>query len=104
MNVQELMRQAKRMQKQMETARAEAEAQTVEGSAGGGMVVVTANGKGEILSVKIEKEVVDPEEIEMLQDLVLAATNQAVGRAQELMGEAMSKVTGGMGLPFGNMF
>lgn len=104
MNVQELMRQAKRMQKQMESVRAEAEAQIVEGSAGGGMVVVTANGKGEILSVKIEKEVVDPAEVEMLQDLVLAATNQATGRAQELMTEAMGKVTGGMGLPFGNMF
>ena len=103
MNVQELMRQAKRMQKQMESVRAQAEAQTVEGSAGGGMVVVTANGKGEILSVRIEKEVVDPDEIEMLQDLVLAAVNQATARAQELMTDAMSKVTGGLGLPFGDM-
>ena len=99
MNMQEVMRQAKRMQKQMEEARAQAGDKTVEGSAGGGMVVVTANGRSEILSVKIEKEVVDPEEIDMLQDLIVAATNQAVTRANEMMQQELGKVTAGLPLP-----
>lgn len=99
MNMQEIMRQAKRMQKQMEDARAEAGDKTVEGSAGGGMVVVTANGRSEILSVKIDKAVVDPEELEMLQDLITAATNQAVTRANEMMQAELSKVTAGMPMP-----
>jgi DNA-binding YbaB/EbfC family protein len=99
MNMQEIMRQAKRMQKRMEEAREEAGAKTVEGTAGGGMVVVTANGRSEIISVKIEKEVVDPEEIEMLQDLVVAATNQAIQRANEMMQQEIGKVTGGLPIP-----
>ena len=101
MNMQEIMRQAKRMQKRMEEAREQAGAKTVEGSAGGGMVVVTANGRSEIVSVKIEKDVVDPDEIEMLQDLVVAATNQAMqkagARAQEEMQKAMGPMGGMMG-------
>ncbi len=102
MNMQEIMRQAKRMQKQMEKAREEAGTKTVEGTAGGGMVKVIVSGRGEVQSVHIEKEVVDPEEIEMLQDLVTAATNQALTRAKETMEQAMSKVTGGMpGMPGG---
>ncbi len=99
MNMQELMRQAKRMQKQMEKAREEAGTKTVEGTAGGGMVTVTANGRSEILSVKIEKEVVDPEEIEMLQELIVAATNQAIQRANEMMQSELGGVTGGMPIP-----
>ncbi|MCA9551584.1 MAG: YbaB/EbfC family nucleoid-associated protein [Myxococcales bacterium] len=99
MNMQEIMRQAKRMQKRMEEAREQAGAKTVEGSAGGGMVVVTANGRSEIVSVKIEKDVVDPDEIEMLQDLVVAATNQAIQRANEMMNEEIGKVTGGLPIP-----
>lgn len=102
MNMQDLVRQAKRMQKQMEKARDEAGAKTVEGTAGGGMVTVTANGRSEILSVKIEKEVVDPEEIEMLQDLIVAASNQAIQRANEMMQAELGQVTGGMPIP--NMF
>ncbi len=101
MNIQEMMRQAQRMQKKMQEVQEEAAQQVVEGSAGGGMVVVEANGKGELQSVRIDKEVVDPEEIEMLQDLVLAAANQAVSRGQEIMKEAVGKLTGGMGLPPG---
>lgn len=99
MNMQDLMRQAKRMQKQMEKAREEAGTKTVEGTAGGGMVTVTANGRSEILSVKIEKEVVDPEEIEMLQDLIVAASNQAIQRANEMMQAELGGVTGGMPIP-----
>lgn len=97
--MQELMRQAKRMQKQMEKAREEAGSRTAEGTAGGGMVTVVANGRSEVVSVTIEKEVVDPEEIEMLQDLVVAATNQALSRANEMMQEELGKLTGGMPIP-----
>lgn len=99
MNMQELMRQAQSMQKKLEQARDDAGKKTVEGSAGGGMVVVTCNGKNEIVGVKIEKEVVDPEELEMLQDLVMAATNQALQRANDMMRDELAKITGGMPLP-----
>lgn len=99
MNIQEMMRQAQRMQKKLEQVREEAAQKTVEGTAGGGMVVVTANGKNEVQSVQIDKEVVNPDDVEMLQDLIVAATNQAMQRANEMMQEELSKVTGGMPLP-----
>ena len=99
MNIQEMMRQAQRMQKKLEKIREEAGAKTVEGSAGGGMVVVIANGRNEIQSVKIEKEVVNPDDIEMLQDLIVAATNQAMERANEMMQRELAAVTGGMPIP-----
>ncbi len=99
MNLQDMMRQARQMQTKLEKVKEEAAAATVEGSAGGQMVSVTANGRGEILSVAIDPEVVDKEEVEMLQDLVMAATNQALQRAQEHMAAEMSKVTGGLQLP-----
>lgn len=99
MNIQEMMKQAKRLQAKMESIREEAAQRTVEGSAGGGMVTVTVNGKNEVLSVRIEPEVVDRDEVEMLQDLVVAATNQALGRAQEMMESELSKLTGGMPIP-----
>lgn len=99
MNIQEMMRQAKRLQSKMEKIREEAGQRTVEGTAGGGMVTVTINGKNEVLSVVIDPEVVDRDEVDMLQDLVVAATNQAIGRAQEMMESEMSKVTGGMPIP-----
>ena len=70
MNIQEMMRQAQRMKKKIEEAQAQAESKTTEGSAGGGMVSVTANGKQEIVSISIEKEVIDPEDVDMLQDLI----------------------------------
>ncbi|MGF1509317.1 MAG: YbaB/EbfC family nucleoid-associated protein [Myxococcota bacterium] len=99
MNLQEMMRQAKKMQAKMEKVQSELAEKTVEGSAGGGMVTVTANGAQQIVSVQVDKEVVDPEEVEMLQDLFVAAANQALQRAGEMMKEEMGKVTGGMGLP-----
>src|SRR5262245_48122329 len=99
MNIQEMMRQAQRMQKKLEKIREEAGAKTVEGTAGGGMVVVVANGRNEIQSVKIEKEVVNPDDIEMLQDLIVAATNQAMERANEMMQRELAQVTGGMPIP-----
>jgi DNA-binding YbaB/EbfC family protein len=99
MNIQEMMRQAQKMKAKMEKVQDEVRKRTFEGSAGGGMVVVTANGKNEIVSVKLEKDVVNPEDLDMLQDLIVAATNQAISRATEVMTEEMSKVTGGMGIP-----
>ena len=72
---------------------------SVEASSGGGMVTVTANGKQEVLSIRIEPEVVDPDDIDMLQDLVAAAVNEALKKAQEMVSEEMAKVTGGLQLP-----
>lgn len=99
MNIQEMMRQAQRMQKKIQKAQEDAAAKTVEGSAGGGMVVVAMNGNNEILSIKIEPQVVDPQEIEMLQDLIVAATNQANAAAKAMMREELEKVTGGLPVP-----
>ncbi len=97
--ISNLMREAQRMQAEMQKAQDEAKLKTVEATAGGGMVTVVANGAGEIMSIKIEKDVVDPDDVEMLQDLVMAATNEAIRRAQELVGDQMSKLTGGMNIP-----
>jgi DNA-binding YbaB/EbfC family protein len=72
---------------------------TVESSSGGGMVKVTANGRQQILSIQIEKEVVDPDDVEMLQDLVLAAINDALAKAQEMVSSEMGKLTGGLNIP-----
>lgn len=94
-----MMRQAQKMQEEMMRAQEEAKQKTVEATAGGGMVTVIANGGNEIVSIKIEKDVVDPEDVEMLQDLVMAASNEALRRAQEMVAEEMSKITGGMQLP-----
>lgn len=96
MNIQEMMRQAQRMKAKIEKIQKEVGDKTVEGTAGGGMVVVTCNGRNEVISVRIEKEVVNPDDIEMLQDLIVAATNQALSRAQEMMQSEVAKVTGGM--------
>jgi hypothetical protein len=95
----QMMKQAQKMQAQIMKIQEEMGERSVEASAGGGMVTVTANGKQEILSIRIEPEVVDPEEVEMLQDLVAAAVNEALKKAQEMVAEEMAKVTGGMQLP-----
>jgi len=104
----DLMRQAQKLQEEMAKAQEEAKKKTVEATAGGGMVTVVANGAGQIVSIKIEKDVVDPEDIDMLQDLILAASNEALRRAQELVSDEMSKLTGGLQIPgmgnLGNMF
>ncbi len=94
-----LMREAQKMQAEMQRVQEEAKKKTVEATAGGGMVTVVANGGGEIVSISIEKDAVDPDDVEMLQDLVLAAANEALRRAQDLVGDEMSKLTGGMNLP-----
>ena len=104
----DLMRQAQKMQEEMMKAQEEAKKKTVEATAGGGMVTIVASGAGEIVSIRIEKDVVNPEDVEMLQDLILAASNEALRRAQELVSGEMSKLTGGMQIPgignLGNMF
>ncbi len=94
-----LMKQAQQMQARMAKMQEEVGKRTVEASAGGGMVKVVANGKQEILSIVMEPEAVDPDDIEMLQDLVLAATNQALRESQAMMTDEMSKLTGGLKIP-----
>ncbi|MDX2481741.1 MAG: YbaB/EbfC family nucleoid-associated protein [Desulfuromusa sp.] len=94
-----IMKQAQQMQAKMARVQQELESKEVEATAGGGMVTARANGKQQLLDLKIEKDVVDPEDIEMLQDLVLAAVNEAIKKSQEMVQEEMSKVTGGMNIP-----
>lgn len=95
----DMMKQVAKMQKKMEEIQNELAEKQVEGSAGGGMVKVVANGKQDIISIKIEKEVVNPEDVEMLEDLVLSAVNQAREKAAELQSESMGALTGGMNIP-----
>ena len=94
-----MLKQMQEMQGKIAEIQAEMETMEVEGTAGGGMVKVVANGKHEIKSVTIDHEVVDPEEIEMLQDLIVAALNQAGQRASEMQAEKMSSLTGGLNIP-----
>ena len=98
-NMNNMMKQVQKMQKQMEEVQSELEQKEVEATAGGGAVSIKVNGKKEILDVKIQPEVVDPDDIEMLQDLILAATNEALRKAEEMMSKEMGKVTGGMNIP-----
>jgi len=100
-NQRDLMRQVEQMQQRMAQAQEEIAAATVEGSAGGGVVTVTMTGDQEMRAVTIKPEAVDPEDVETLQDLVLAAVNDALQRSKELQAERLSEVTGGLGLPPG---
>ena len=95
-NMAELFKQAQKVQEEMAKVQEALEEMTVEGSAGGGMVTVTSNGKQKVISVKIDPEVVKPEDVEMLEDLITAATNQAMEKSQEMANEQMQKVAGGM--------
>ncbi|MBI5966846.1 MAG: YbaB/EbfC family nucleoid-associated protein [Deltaproteobacteria bacterium] len=94
-----LVRQAQQLQAKMLKVQEEMAARTAEASAGGGMVTAVANGKQELVSVKVEKEVVNPDDVEMLQDLIVAAVNAALKRAQEMVAEEMKKLTGGISIP-----
>lgn len=96
-NMTNLMKQAQRMQRQMEEGQKELETKEFTAASGGGAVEVTVNGKKEVLGVKLSEEVVDPEDVEMLQDLIVAATNEALRKADEANAELMSKMTGGLG-------
>lgn len=97
-NIQGLLQTAQRMQQELSRIQGELASKTVEGSAGGGMVVAVANGRQQLVSISIEREVVDPADVEMLQDLVVAAVNQALGKAAELAQQEMAKVTGGLNI------
>jgi hypothetical protein len=102
-NLGNLMKQAQRMKAEADRIQAEAATKRVEGTAGGGMVTVVCNGQGEVVAVKIDPEVAGPDELEMLQDLVVAATNEALRKARELLNQEMGRLTGGLELPPGLM-
>ena len=95
----DMMKQAQKLQSQMLKMQEEMAEKTVEGTAGGGMVKAVANGRQSILSIKIEKEVIDPEDVDMLQDLIIAAVNDALDKAQDMVTAEMSKLTGGLNIP-----
>ncbi len=94
-----MLKQAQKLQGKMMKMQEELAGKTVEASAGGGMVRVVANGRQQLVSIVIDREVVDPEDVEMLQDLVLAAANDALSRAQEMVNSEMGKLTGGLNIP-----
>ena len=96
-NMNNLMKQAQRMQRQMEEAQQKLETMEATATAGGGAVEVTVSGKKEVLKVKLKEEVVDPDDIEMLEDLIVAATNEALRKIDEASQASMSKLTGGLG-------
>ena len=103
-NMANIMKQAQKMQKQMEEAQKNLEEQEVTATAGGGAVEVTVSGKHEVTKVKLAEEVVDPDDIEMLQDLIVAATNEAFRQMEAANSEAMSRLTGGLGGALGGGF
>jgi DNA-binding YbaB/EbfC family protein len=94
-----IMKQAQQMQKKMLQMQEELAHRTVEATVGGGMVTVTVNGKNEVLQVKVEPQVVDPDDVEMLEDLIVAGVNEALRKAQEMASEEMGKLTGGLNIP-----
>ena len=94
-----MMKQAQKLQAKMLRLQDELAEKTIESTAGGGMVKVVANGKQQIVAIQIEKEVVDPDDVEMLQDLVMAAVNDALTKSQEMVSAEMAKLTGGFNIP-----
>ncbi|MCX5892896.1 MAG: YbaB/EbfC family nucleoid-associated protein [Deltaproteobacteria bacterium] len=99
MNLMSMMKQAQKLQAKMAEMQAEMGNRTISAQAGGGMVEAVVNGRQELLSLRIDKEVVSPDDVEMLQDLILAAINEALNRSREMMAAEMSKLTGGMQIP-----
>jgi nucleoid-associated protein EbfC len=99
-NFQQILQMGQQVQARLSQLQAELGQRTVSCTSGGGMVTVTADGRGKIRSIRIDKAVVDPEDVDMLEDLVLAAVNEAQSRASELYEEEMRKVSGGLSLPF----
>jgi len=94
-----MLKQAQKIQTQLAKIQEEMAQKTIEASSGGGMVSVVVNGKQEVISIKIEREVVNPEDIDMLQDLILAAVNEGIRKSQEMVSEEMRKLTGGLNIP-----
>ena len=101
MNIQKMMKQAQKMQEQLAQAQADLASKTVEVTAGGGKVTVVANGSGDVLSIKISKDIVDPEDVEFLEKLVLTGVTDAIAKGKDLAQSEMGKITSGMGLPPG---
>ena len=99
MNINKLMKQAQKMQEQMARTQAELEEKTVEVEAGGGKVKVVANGAGEVLSIKIDKEIVDPNDVEFLEEVVLSGVKGAIEQGKAIARSEMGKITGGLGIP-----
>jgi DNA-binding YbaB/EbfC family protein len=99
LNVNEMLRQAQALQKKIAQAQEELAQRSFTANAGGGMVTATVNGRQEILSISIEKQVIDPNEAEMLQDLIVAAVNGALAAARDTTNQEMAKLTGGLGIP-----
>ena len=99
MNMQKMMKQAQKMQAKMAKMQEELEDKTLEATAGGGAVKVVVNGKQEVVDLQIDPEVVDPEDVEMLEDLILAAVNEGMRKVQDMVNEEMGKITGGMNIP-----
>lgn len=97
--MQKMMKQVQKMQAEMARTQEELANQTVEAAAGGGVVTVVVNGHQEVQQIKIDPDAVDPQDVEMLEDLVLAAVNEGLRKSQEMAQEAMSKVTGGLNIP-----
>ena len=95
----QMVKQAQKLQSKMLKMQEELAERTIETSSGGGMIRVVANGKQQIVSIQIEKEVVDPEDVDMLQDLIIAAVNDALSKSQEMVSKEMGKLTGGMNIP-----
>lgn len=104
MNIQKMLKQAQKMQAEMAKAQEGLAEKTVEATVGGGKIVVVASGAGDILSIRISPEVVDPRDVEMLEDLVLSGVKQALAQARDLAQEELGRVTGGMGPPPGMGF
>jgi hypothetical protein len=100
-NLGQMMKQAQEMQSRMAEMQARMDQAEVTGAAGGGMIQVTLNGKGEMRRIKIDKSLVDPEDVEVLEDLILAACNDARGKVEQMTSDEMQKITGGLKLPPG---
>lgn len=98
-NMNSVIKQAQKMQEEMERIQQQTEAEQVEATAGGGAVKVVVSGKKEIVSIKIDPDAVDPDDVETLEDMVMAAVNEGIGKADELMAERMGAITGGMNIP-----
>lgn len=101
MNIQKMMKQAQKMQEQLARTQEELAQKTVEVTAGGGKITVVATGAGDVVSIKISKDVVDPDDVEMLEDLVLSGVKQAIEKGKEMANAEMGKLSSGMGLPPG---
>ena len=98
-NMNNMMKQVKKMQAEMEKAQQDIEEKEFESTSGGGVVTATVNGKKELIALKIDEDVIDPEDSEMLEDLVIAAVNDALNKADEYSGQTMGKLTGGLNIP-----